>query len=351
MFIVELFEQQAVKKVVIMPGGFHPWHPGHTSLYSAAAKAFPDADLFVAATADTSERPFPFDVKRQLALISGVPAERFVQVKSPFQPREITSQYDPESTVLIFVRSDKDRTESPQPGGVKKNGEPSYLQPYNKNPSTMNEHGYIAYLPTIEFRAGKSGISSATQIRQAWPSADAGLKAQIVQDLYPKTTNNQKLIQQVVSLLDSVLGGSVAEESSPHVDSRREILVKRAKAAYPRATSDEEALLLYLSDRDQQDIDRLDRENDQEEEQLDQLSAYDQEVQKKIQNLEDQIAHLTKMINQKLSEDAAGVGVIANKNQANDPRYSMSLTQDVRPGQVEKSLAAFHLIPKKRVRK
>jgi hypothetical protein len=42
-------------------------------------------------------------------------------------------------------------------------------------------------------------------------------------------------------------------------------------------------------------------------------------------------------------EDAAGVGVIANKKQAKDPRYSMSLTKDVRPGQVKKSLDAFRL--------
>ena len=42
-------------------------------------------------------------------------------------------------------------------------------------------------------------------------------------------------------------------------------------------------------------------------------------------------------------EDAAGVGVIASKKQARDPRYSMSLTKDVRPGQVKKSLNAFKL--------
>jgi len=42
-------------------------------------------------------------------------------------------------------------------------------------------------------------------------------------------------------------------------------------------------------------------------------------------------------------EEAGGVGVVASKKQANDPRYSMSLTKDVRPGQVKKSLNAFRL--------
>ena len=36
-------------------------------------------------------------------------------------------------------------------------------------------------------------------------------------------------------------------------------------------------------------------------------------------------------------------GVIASKAQAKDPRYSMSLTKDVRPGQIQKNLKAFDL--------
>jgi len=43
----------------------------------------------------------------------------------------------------------------------------------------------------------------------------------------------------------------------------------------------------------------------------------------------------------KTNEGASGV--IATKKQAKDPRYSMSLTKDVRPGQIEKSLRALRL--------
>ena len=42
-------------------------------------------------------------------------------------------------------------------------------------------------------------------------------------------------------------------------------------------------------------------------------------------------------------EEAGGTGVIANKKQARDPRYSTSLTRDVRPGQIGRSLRAFKL--------
>ena len=109
MFIFELFEASPGKKtVVILPGGFHPFHPGHLSLYTSAQRAFPDAEVFVAATNDTSTRPFPFAVKEKLAKLAGVDAGHFVQVKSPFQANEITSRFNPEKDHLIFVRSEKD---------------------------------------------------------------------------------------------------------------------------------------------------------------------------------------------------------------------------------------------------
>jgi hypothetical protein len=49
------------------------------------------------------------------------------------------------------------------------------------------------------------------------------------------------------------------------------------------------------------------------------------------------------LLENKTNEEAAGVGVIASKKQAKDPRYSMSLTKDVRPGQIRKNLDAFSL--------
>lgn len=237
MFIAELFEARIQKTLVIMPGGFHPFHTGHLSLYRSAQKAFPGADIYVAATNDTRARPFPFEIKQKLAALAGVPQERFVQVKSPFQAREITSQYDPDTTAVVFVRSEKDRNEPPQAGGIKKNGEPSYLQPITKNLQPMSQHGYMAYLPTVEFAGG---ITSATQIRNAWSKGNAKTRAQIAQTLYPD--NPERAMQLLASALNE-----------------------------------------------------------------------------------------------------AASGVIATKAQAKDPRYSMSRTRDVRPGQIEKNLRAFRL--------
>ena len=48
--------------VVIMPGGFHPFHTGHMALYNSAKKAFPGADVYVAASNDTKTTPFPLAI-------------------------------------------------------------------------------------------------------------------------------------------------------------------------------------------------------------------------------------------------------------------------------------------------
>ena len=127
--------------IVIMPGGFHPFHAGHMALYNSAKKAFPNADVYVAATNDTKTRPFPFAIKEKLARVAGVSPDHFIQVKSPFQPKEITDNFNPEQDVVIFVRSEKDKNESPKPGGMKKDGTPAYFQPWTgKNVQPFGQH-------------------------------------------------------------------------------------------------------------------------------------------------------------------------------------------------------------------
>lgn len=209
-----------MKQVVIMPGGFHPFHAGHYALYRSAVDAFPGADVYVAATNDTSTRPFPFAVKEKLAKLAGVAPGRFVQVKSPFSAQEITSKYDRDNTQLIFVRSEKDSTKPPQPGGVKKDGSPTYLQPFKDSTelAPMSQHAYMAYLPTVEFGPG---MTSATEIRSAWPTLNDRRKTALVMSLYPRTQGNPKLANTVVQMLDMAIVGpasEVNENVNPRID-------------------------------------------------------------------------------------------------------------------------------------
>ncbi len=216
-----------------MPGGFHPFHAGHASLYQSALKAFPNADVYVAATNDTKTRPFPFAIKEKLAKLAGVAPGRFIQVKSPFKSEEITSHYNPNEDVLIFVRSEKDKTEQPMPGGTKKDGSPSYFQPWTgKNLQPFSKHAYIAYLPTVEFGPG---IKSATEIRNAWPKLADRRKTAMVMSLYPATQKNPKLAANVVKMLDIGMGDQL-NEFAPSDDSgdngEEDILFKFARMWY-----------------------------------------------------------------------------------------------------------------------
>jgi len=200
-----------MKQLVIMPGGFHPFHTGHLELYNSIKRVFPGADVYVAATNDTSTRPFPFPVKEKLAQLAGVDKGRFMRVKSPFRAEEITAPYDPDTTQLIFVRSEKDKDKPPIPGGVKKDGNPGYLQPLigAKRLEPFARHAYMAYLPTVEFLPGMTG---ASDIRAEWPTLDEPGKIDRVMSLYPKTQTNPRLAATVVKLLDTALG--VVDESA-----------------------------------------------------------------------------------------------------------------------------------------
>jgi hypothetical protein len=231
-----------MKQLVIMPGGFHPFHAGHLALYQSAEQAFPGADVKVAATNDTSARPFPFKLKEKLAQLAGVPAGKFYQVKSPFRADEITKSYNPADTQLIFVRSEKDANKPPVAGAIKKDGTPAYLQPISDDMAPMTQHAYMAYLPTVEFGPG---MTSATEIRSAWPTLSPKRKSALVMSLYPATQSNPKLAANVVGMLDTAMGAETVDEDRnstiPSADSELNAIKNYAKRHYPNLAADPES--------------------------------------------------------------------------------------------------------------
>ena len=216
-----------MKKLVIIPGGFHPFHAGHLSLYRNAREKWPSADIFLAATADTSERPFPFRLKKALAQAAGVPANRFIQVKSPFSAEEITQMYDPNDTILIFARSEKDRNSSPRPAEVDpktgqlplvtrgpNKGRPvsDRLQYYRRaGLQPMSRHSYIDYLPVEQFG---SGMTSATEIRSKWPTWGDAEKDALLKSMYPAVAGNQAAVDKLKQMIDVVLKPQPVKEAT-----------------------------------------------------------------------------------------------------------------------------------------
>jgi len=204
MLLRQLFEAKARKVVAVMPGGFHPFHPGHKSLYDWAVKTFGQSNVYVAATNDTATRPFPFEVKKKLAAMAGVPESNFMQVKSPFNNREYANLVDAD-TALVFVRSEKDKSEQPLPDQTKKNGEPGYLRTYTgKDLNTSDEMGYMAYGPTINFDFSGMQIKSASELRATWPEMSDEDKLKAAKLMYGNGA------EAAVQLLNQALGDTEA---------------------------------------------------------------------------------------------------------------------------------------------
>ena len=110
--------------------------------------------------------------------------------------------YNPEETQLIFVRSDKDSGVTPLPGGFKKDGSASYLQPLKrKKPEPMSQHGFMTYLPTVQFGPG---MTSATEIRGKWPTMSDEEKEELIVNLYPM--NSKPMVKKAIEIFDTVLG-------------------------------------------------------------------------------------------------------------------------------------------------
>jgi hypothetical protein len=212
-----------MKKFVVMSGGFHPFHAGHANLYQQAKEAFPDAKVLVCATNVQSDRPFPFSLKKKLAQLSGVPPKDFIEVSRQFtiqDPALAQRIGNPDDAIVIYVRSDKDRNEAPQPWKLGPDGKPpvgkkgpkkglplsNYLLEYpgeGQPLEPVSKHAYMAYLKTVEFGPG---ITSASEIRNAWPKLNEKRKLAMIMSLYPTTKSNPQLAQNVVGMFDQVMG-------------------------------------------------------------------------------------------------------------------------------------------------
>jgi len=194
------------KTVVVYAGGFQPFHQGHLSSYQQAKRVFPDADFYVAASADTKQRPIPYEEKKFLATQAGVDPEDFPNliVKSPLNPKEILSKYNPQEDRFILVRSERDPMNY-----TKKDGTPGYYQPFVSIDKTepFSKHGYVFVTSKEDFNLGDQVVYSGTQVRDMYAQADEKTRINMVKQLYP----NSKKQKTVKAILDKYIGNTVQE--------------------------------------------------------------------------------------------------------------------------------------------
>jgi hypothetical protein len=177
--------------IVIYPGRFHPFHRGHKASYDYLTKKYGENNVYIA-TSDPAKKdpitsPFSYSDKVKMMTKLGVPAGRIVQVKNPYQAKEIVDQLTPEEradTALIFAVSAKDAERFSF--APKKNGEASYLQPLPEKGrlKPMTQQGYVAITPTVNFRVQGQDADSATAVRKLYVHGNDADRDNIIVDLY-----------------------------------------------------------------------------------------------------------------------------------------------------------------------
>ena len=158
------------KTVAIYPGRFQPFGPHHYEAYKLLANKFGVEDTYIATSdkTDSERSPFTFEEKKQIAMSYGIPEDKIMQVRSPYQPKAVLDLYQ-EDTPAIFLLGEKDAARL-QTGKMKKDGTPGYFAEYDPNMKELEgwpDRGYVIVIPNISKEIPGYGEMSGTSIRQA----------------------------------------------------------------------------------------------------------------------------------------------------------------------------------------
>jgi hypothetical protein len=183
------------KKIfVIYPGRFHPFHKGHKGVYNYLSSKYGGNDVYITTTdvVELPKSPFSFDEKVKMMNLTGIPANKILNVKNNYNLQSVSSQIpiNVERDSIVFAVSEKDMTEDPRFSRfIKKDGSPSYLQPIPKNLDKLQpaiKYGYIDTVPTTDFTVLGMPARSASQLRSQYVNLTPQLKKSFVKDLFGK---------------------------------------------------------------------------------------------------------------------------------------------------------------------
>lgn len=146
------------KPVVVYPGRFQPFHVGHYSVYKSLVDKYGKDNVFIGTSdkTDNIKSPFNFNEKQTvMTKMFGIPADKIVQVNSPYSPQEITGQF-PEDTPFITAFSEKD---------AERLGSTKYYRPLPDKPENLGgyrEAGYFTIAPEFQLDVDGQNISGTT---------------------------------------------------------------------------------------------------------------------------------------------------------------------------------------------
>jgi len=289
MFAHELYEQNKPRVVVTYPGRFQPFHQGHAGVFAQLQKKFGNENVFILTSNDTSsaKSPFNFNDKYQLITAAGVPGNHIVETNKMYV---LPEAFDPTTTILITAvgAPDADRL----------------------NPDTFTKRDQKDKDGNITKPAGSPSYY------KVWDPTNKN----------PATADQHGYVIVIPEIHKTIkIKGKDYDVS--HGTECRNLWNQIRKDAKARAE-----FLTQMYSKPSQELAAI----------FDKIPATSNE------DIMPDGAGTASPIPGHL-EEMGGVGVIASKKQAKDPRYSMSLTQDIRPGAIQKNLKAFKLAEQPRM--
>lgn len=344
MFIVDLFESDGKRLVVTYPGRFQPFHQGHADVFASLQARFGSDNVYIVTgnKTDGEKSPFNFSDKVRFMHAAGIQDHSIIESSKVY---DIPDVFNSDRHNVIFITAvgapDAQRL---NPGSTKKDGTPSYFQ---KMPDDMNQlvtadqHGYVIIAEERAKKITISGksydVSHGTPCRALWNQVRNDLKqrAEFIQQLYGRND------PELGKILDKIPTGEAPPAPKPSPK------LKKVKPAVTPPVDEgivltkDQLVNIYIHGQGKYPGQEIKKQVAQDIP-LGKAHAYIDAVAKKF-NLNPKAFVYGPAIKKGVSEEAAGVGVVASKKQANDPRYSMSLTKDVRPGEINRQLRKMKL--------
>ena len=213
-----LNEQENKRVIAVYPGRFQPMGRHHYATYKALADQFGAENTFIVTSNKMGPKsPLDFEEKKKIMVAHGVPADKIVMSRNPYQAVELTQNFDAEATAIVFAVGGKDMRDSPRFAnldGMTKKGTPAYYKTYRPGEELvgLGKHGYIAVAPHVEIDVPGFGEMSGTTLRKALKGASQE-DFETIMGFYNQEIYD--ILQGKLEEMSSMAGGNVAGYSLP----------------------------------------------------------------------------------------------------------------------------------------
>ena len=164
--------------VVVYAGRFQPFHKGHYTTYSHLVQKFGENNVWIGTSNKSGGPKDPFNFlekKKIMTTMFGIPANKVVQVKNPYNPTEVLGGFSPKTTAFVTVVGEKDAARL---GG-------KYFKKFHNGagfkPATgYEENGYVYTSPA------QPNAISGTDVRKWLSVGDESKRKAGFKKAYPK---------------------------------------------------------------------------------------------------------------------------------------------------------------------